>query len=107
MTTEELKNAISNLEDSTKHMYDDEMIRVSKKVLVSVLDNYKELLKYKDSNPNNTDKLLSSLKHEITKLNEGLFWANKNSVHKLSYDEAINIKNVLSEAYKYIKEKTL
>lgn len=52
MTTEELKNAINNLEDSTKHMYDGEMIRVSKKVLLSVLDNYKELLKYRNGNPN-------------------------------------------------------
>lgn len=93
--------------DVSMILYRDELLKrevIAKNIFGA---NNTKLFVFLKNNSNNTNKLLSSLKHEITKLNEGLFWANKNSVHKLSYDEANEIKNVLLGAYKYIKENTL
>ncbi len=48
MTTAELRTAIKNLDNGIKNMPEDEIVKVSKKVIVSILENYKELLKYKE-----------------------------------------------------------
>jgi len=48
MSIEELKRAISNLEKNIPIINDGGYASIGKNVLQSVLDNYKELLKYKE-----------------------------------------------------------
>lgn len=52
-------------------------------------------------------EVLSNLKKEITKINEGLFWANENSTREYKYSEMLEIKEVLAQVYDIILNKSL
>lgn len=61
---------------------------------IKLTDNYK-------------NEVLSNLRKEITKINEGLFWASDNSIREYKYAEMLEIKKVLVQAYRIILNKRL
>ena len=50
------------------------------------------------------NEILSSLKKEITKINDGLFWASNDSAREYKYSEMLEIKKVLVQAYSILNK---
>lgn len=62
-------------------------------------DYYKSRSNFIELQDGCKNEIVSDLKNEITKINEGLFWTSENSTREYKYSEIVEIKKVLVQAY--------